>query len=173
MKNTKRIALSGIMAAASIAVIYITTVTELFSITGCYIAALILLFIRIEYGTGTAASVYGVVTVLSWLILPDKSIAAVYTFIAGLYPLVKPYFDRISSKILRRGCKIASFNIVIVALYFAARALLAPEADAPWVLISTLVLSNAVFIMSDILADRLTLLYNVKYRPRLRRRGIL
>ena len=173
MKNTKRIALSGVLAALSVAVVYVTTVTDILSLTGCLIAALVLLFIKTEYGTGTAASVYGVVSVLLWLLLPDKSIAAVYTFIAGLYPLIKSYFDRISRALLRWGCKLMAFNAVAIVLYIVMMALFAPEVEDAWLPYAMLVLSNAVFILSDILADRLTLLYNVKYRPMLRRRGIL
>ena len=173
MKNTKRIALSGILAALSVAIVYVTTVTDIFSLSGCLIAALVLLFIKIEYGAGTAASVYGVVSVLLWLLLPDKSIAAVYTFIAGLYPLLKSYFDRRDRTVVRWGCKLLSFNAVLIALYFAMTVLFAPEVEAAWLPYAMLVLSNAVFVLSDILADRLTLLYNVKYRPMLRRRGIL
>ena len=173
MKNTKRIALSGILAALSITLIYITAVTELFSYSGCLVAALVILFVKTEYGLGTAVSVYGVVTVLSWLLLPDKSIAAIYTFIAGLYPLVKSYFDLLKNTILRLVCKLLAYNAVLAALYFAAIALLAPEAEAPWMIAAMLVMANAVFILADILADRLILLYNVKYRAILRRRGIL
>ena len=173
MKNTKRIALSGILAALSVAIVYIATVTDLFSLSGCLAAAVAVLFIKVEYGTGTALSVYAVVSVLLWLLLPDKSIAAIYTFAAGLYPIVKPYFERIKHAPLRWGCKLASYNAVLAALYFAAMALLAPEADAPWMLAVTLVLANAVFILSDKLIDRLTLIYNIKFRAILRRRGIL
>lgn len=173
MKNTRRIAFSGIISAASVAIIYISTVTELFSFTGCMIAAFAILFMRTEYGVGAAASVYGAVTVLLWLILPDKEIAAIYTFIAGLYPLVKCRFDRLRSVVLRFACKLAAYNCVLAALYFAARAILMVEAEAPWLTVSVLVLANLVFILCDILADRLIILYNVKYRPILLRRGIL
>lgn len=173
MKNTKRIALSGILAALSFAIVYIATVTDLFSLSGCLVAAVAVLFVKIEYGTGTAVSVYAVVSVLLWLLLPDKSIAAIYSFVAGLYPLVKPYFDRLRPAPLRWSCKLASYNLVLAALYFAAMALLAPEADAPWMLVIVLVLANAVFILSDRLIDRLTLIYNIKLRAILHRRGIL
>lgn len=173
MKNTKRIALSGILAAMSVAVIYVGTVSELFSYSGCLLSAFIILFLKIEFGTASAASVYGVVSVLSWLLLPDKSVAAIYTFVAGLYPLFKSYFDRITNSFVRWACKLAAYNTVVAALYFAALAFFSPEIDAPWLIASVLLLANAVFVFSDLLADRLTLLYNVKFRPMLRRRGIL
>ncbi len=173
MKNTKRIAVSGILAAMSVAVIYIGTVSELFSYSGCLLSSFIILFLKIEYGTATAASVYGVVSVLLWLLLPDKSVAAIYTLIAGLYPLFKSFFDRIGKAPLRWLCKLAAYNAAVVLLYFAARALFAPEAESPLLTAAVILLANIVFVFADILADRLTLLYSVKYRPKLRRRGIL
>lgn len=173
MKNTKRIALSGILSALSVAIIYVSAITEIFSYTGCGIAALVILFLKVEYGMGTASSVYGVVAVILWLIVPDKSVAAVYTFIAGLYPLVKSYFDRITPAVLRVVCKLVAYNAVLAAMYFLGRALFAPEAEAPWLVIATLVMANAVLLLADKLADKLILLYNLKYRQILKRRGIL
>lgn len=173
MKNTKRIALSGILAAMSVALIYVAAISELFSFSGCLLSAYIILFLKIEFGMASAATVYGVVSVLLWILLPDKSVAAIYTFIAGLYPLVKSYFDLIRNSVLRWGCKLAAYNIVVAALYFLALAVFSPEADAPWMLAVVLLLANAVFILADIVADRLTLIYNIKYRPMLHRRGIL
>ncbi len=173
MKNTKRITISGVIAALSTAIIYISTVSELFSFTGCYVAALLVLFIRIEFGIGTSISVYAIVSILSWLLLPDKSIAAVYTLIAGMYPIIKQYFDRILSTPLRILCKLLYFNADAVMIFFLSKLFFAPDTEADWILPVTLVLSNAVFLLADKLADRITLIYNVKYRPILLRRGIL
>lgn len=171
--NTRRIAVSGIMAALSVAIVYIAAVTELFSYSGCLVATIIVLFLRVEYGMRTAAVVYASVSALLWMILPDKSIAAVYTFVTGIYPLVKIYFDKIKNKILRVAVKLLSFNADIGVLYAVAMALFAPEAESVLITVAMFVLANFTFIIVDFLFDRLTALYVVKYRQVLRRHGII
>ena len=173
MKNTKRIAACGILSALSITLIYITTVTDIFSLCGCYAAALCVLFVKIEYGTSSALTVYAVTAVLSWLILPDKFIAAVYTFVVGIYPVVKVYFDSIKPRMLAYACKLAALDVILAALYVTARAIFAVEADTTWMIILTAALADVSFILADILTDRLTLIYTIKYRAILHRRGIL
>ena len=173
MKNTKRIAACGILSALSITLIYITTVTDIFSLCGCYVAALCVLFVKTEYGITSALTVYAVTAVLSWLLLPDKLIAAIYTFVVGIYPVVKTYFDRIRPRMLAYICKLAALDVILAALYLIARTVFVIEADTTWMLILTAILADVSFILADILTDRLILVYTLKYRAILRRRGIL
>lgn len=87
MKNTKRIAFSGVAAALSVVIMYIAGITDILSLSGVLVAAFMILFIYIEYGTKTALSVYAAVSIISVLILPDKFSAVVYVLFAGYYPL--------------------------------------------------------------------------------------
>lgn len=173
MKNTKRIATCGIMCALSIAVIYLATITDLLSLCGCYAAALIIVFIRIEYGSPSALTVYAVTAVVCWLILPDKLVAVVYTFAAGIYPIVKPYADKIKPKWLALMCKLAALDIELIAVYAAARFLFRFEAEGFWLTLATIGLADLSFILMDVLIDRLTIIYLVRYRDKLHRSGIL
>ncbi len=172
-KKTRRTALCGILSALSVAIIYIAVISDLFSYTGLCFAAIIILFVRVEYGMGAAASVYGVVSVLSFLILPDKGAAAIYAALAGLYPLVKPYFDLLRPTALRWAAKLAAANAAAAALYVLGRALFMPDAETPLLVAVTFALFTAVFTVCDMLFDKLTLIYNVKYRAILHRRGII
>ncbi len=172
-RKTRRTALCGILSAVSVAIIYIAVITDLFSYTGLCVAAVIVLFVKVEYGMGAAVSVYGVVSVLSLLILPDKSAAVLYAAIAGLYPLFKSYFDMIRPAALRWLSKLAAANGIAAAIYFVGRALFFPDAESPLLVAATFVLFSAVFVICDLLFDKLTLIYTLKYRSVLKRRGIL
>ena len=161
------------MSALSVAVVYTAAVTELLSYSGCLAASLIVLFMRVEYGMRTAAIVYAAVSALLWMILPDKSVAAIYTFVTGIYPLVKVYFDKIEKKIPRLTFKLLAFNADIGIMYAIVRAIFMPEVESVFITSMTFVLANFTFIVADALFDRLTALYVVKFRQQLKRRGIL
>ncbi len=172
MKNTKRIAVSGIVAALSVVLMYLAAVTDLLSLSGMIIAAFMILFVYIEYGTGTALSVYGAVSVLSLLVLPDKLTAFIYALYAGYYPILKAKFET-KPKLISWVLKLGSFNLVLIGLIVASRFITSIENEVIWIEAAVFVLANLVFVLADKLAGRLTLLYLIKIRPMLKKRGLL
>lgn len=172
MKNTKRIAFSGVAAALSVVIMYIAGITDILSLSGVLVAAFMILFIYIEYGTKTALSVYAAVSIISFLILPDKFSAAVYVLFAGYYPIIKTKLEK-KPKFIAWTLKLVCFNAVLIAMMVASRYIASVEAELPVIEAAVFVLANLVFVMSDILAGRLIVLYIIKYRPRLYKRGLL
>lgn len=172
MKNTKRIATSGIAAALMCAIMYIAAVTEVLSVTGVVFAAFVVIFIYIEYGTKTALTVYAAAAVVSLLILPDKYSALLFAVFAGYYPVLKAKLE--GFKMPLAWClKMAIFNVVVLCLYLIGKYVLVLEMEAPAVEITVLLLGNAVFVLADLLASKLIILYLVKYRPMLKKRGLI
>ncbi len=172
MKNTKRIAFSGVAAALSVVIMYIAGITDILSLSGVLVAAFMILFIYIEYGTKTALSVYAAVSIISVLILPDKFSAVVYVLFAGYYPIIMTKLER-KPKLIAWTLKLVCFNAVLIAMTVASRYIAYVEAELPIIEAAVFVLANLVFVMSDILAGRLIVLYIIKYRPRLYKRGLL
>lgn len=172
MKNNRRIALSGIMAALAVVIMYFAAVTELLSLSGVIFAAFAIVFIYIEYGTGTALTVYAAVSVISLLILPDKFSALLYAAYAGYYPVLKAKLEEFSPRI-SWILKLVSFNIVLAATILLSRYITAMGTETPVIEAVVFVLGNVVFILADILATRLIVIYLVKIRPQLQRRGLL
>ncbi len=172
MKNTKRIAISGIMAATSVVIMYFATVTDLLSLSGVVFAAFAVMFIYIEYGGGAAVTVYGVVSVISFLILPDKVTALLYAAYVGYYPMLKAKLERLP-KAWAWALKLVSVNVVMTAALILSRYVAAMEAETPVIEAVVFILGNVVFVLADVLATRLITVYFIKYRPRLRKRGII
>ncbi len=154
------------------AIMYIAAVTEVLSVTGVVFAAFIVIFIYIEYGTKTALTVYAAAAVVSLLILPDKYSALLFTAFAGYYPVLKAKLEGMK-KPLARLLKTVIFNAVVICLYFVGKYVLLLEADVPAVEITLLLLGNAVFVLADLLASKIIIIYLVKYRPMLKKRGLI
>lgn len=76
-------------------------------------------------------------------------------------------------KLIAWTLKLVCFNAVLIAMTVASRYIAYVEAELPIIEAAVFVLANLVFVMSDILAGRLIVLYIIKYRPRLYKRGLL
>ena len=173
MKNTKRIALAGILSALSVVIMYIAAATEMLSLCGMIAAVFAVTFIYIEYGTKTALSVYGVVSVLTVLILPDKFTAVFFAVYAGYYPILKAKFEGMKSRLREWIFKIGSFNFVLILLFVLSKYVLVMETDTPVIELTVFALANLTFVLADTLATRLITLYLRKYRPQIKKRGLL
>lgn len=160
------------MAALSVVIMYFATVTDLLSLSGVVFAAFAVMFIYIEYGGGAAVTVYGVVAVISLLILPDKFSALLYAAYVGYYPMLKAKLERLP-KLWAWVLKLVSINAVMTAALILSRYVAAIEAETPLIEAVVFVLGNVVFVLADVLATRLITIYLVKFRPRLYKRGIL
>ena len=173
MKNTKRIALCGIFAALSLVVMYVAAVTEMLSLCGMIVAVFAVMFLYIEFGAKTALSVYGVISVLTVLILPDKFTAVFFAVYAGYYPIIKAKFESMKNRTVSWLCKLVSFNFVLVLLIILSKYVASMETETMAIEAAVLVLANVTFVMADILATRMITLYLRKYRPQIKKRGLL
>ena len=173
-KQSRRIALSGIVAALSVLLMLGGGLIPIATYAAPMMAALLLLPIVFEFGKKTAFTCYAAVALVSLMLTPDKEAAVFYTFI-GYYPIVKWDLDRIRPKPLRLLVKFLVFNLSLGLMYallcfvLHLDALTAEfSAMGRWMLL----IFWAGLILSLFLYDRLllplSLLYWNRVRPRLR-----
>ncbi|HPU17055.1 MAG TPA: hypothetical protein PLZ27_00090 [Bacillota bacterium] len=172
MKKTKAVATCGIICALSCVAMYIGSATQVFDLSACIFAALLIIPIYIEYGTGYAMLIFAVTSVTSLLILPYKFPAALYLCFAGYYPVLKAFFER-RGLVLSWILKLLTFNATLTALIVATRYIAVLEYESITLDIVVYALANVVFVITDLLATRLITLYMIKYRPALKRRGLI
>ena len=117
-----RTALGGVLAAGSLAVLWLACITP----------------------TGRLG-------VLGLLILPDKGVALMYLCFMGLYPVVKSRLEQCASRPLEWVGKLACFNGALTLLWVVFRGLFLPAlpewlAGAVWLLYGA---GNLVFLLYD------------------------
>lgn len=170
MKKTKKISVCAMLAAVSVVILYLGSVFEIMDLTISCAASLTVLFCTVELGNRYAAAVYAATSILSLIIVPNKWIVIYFIMFFGIMPITKKLFEK-TGKIFSWVLKIAAFNAEIFAFYFIAQKLdffAENESGLPY-LIVLLVLANFVFIMSDILYTLLFVIYDKKYRARIRK----
>ena len=134
------------------------------------LASFTLVIEREECKRGHAWCCFAASAVLGLLLCADKEAALVFTFL-GYYPLLKPRFDAIRSKILRWGAKLALYAVTMGAMYalilfvFQLDAAVQEfRATAPWLLWATIALGLLLFFVYDLALSRLTAVYLARRR---------
>lgn len=170
MKTTKKITICAMLASLGVVMLYVGAFLEILDLSVACIASFIVMFCVIELGYAAAFSVYAIISILSFMILPTKWVAIYFALFFGLMPITKTIYEK-TGKIVAWVLKLVTFNAEMVLFYFIASALDFFEENEflAFFLVLALVMLNMVFILTDIAYTRLTRLYEYKYRNRIKK----
>ena len=167
-ERTKKIAISAMLSALGVVVLYLGSVIEVIDIAMAVIASLFAIFAVIEYGSASAWSIYAITGVLSAVLLPNKFPAIMYILFFGFYPIVKEKIEKLSKKTLQWVLKEVLFNVCLILLMIIGNYFLMVDVKA-WVAVEVVffALANATFVIYDIALTRLISFYVFKLRGKL------
>ncbi len=167
MRQSKVIASCGMTAALSIVVMLVGGVLGLGMYISPMIAGFLLLPIGKKYGVKYQWMMWSTVSLLCFMLVPNVEENLMYFSLFGLYPILYPYLERMTSK-LKWLCKLLYFNVIVVAVEALVMLVLVPEAMGPVMAVILLLMGNAIFIMYDFLLPRSELLFR-KYFGKFKR----
>ena len=164
--STKRLTACAMLSALSVVLLYLGSMIQVIDISMSVIASLMCVFAVIEYGKSAPWLVFGVTSVLSLLLLPQKAPALMYVIFFGYYPILKERFERLGTTV----CwilKEAVFNVALVFMIIVMKWLLFENLDFPFMLyVVGVALLEVVFVIYDFALTRLISLYVYKIRRR-------
>ena len=171
MSQTKKLTLSAMMVALSTAIMLLGAVVEVFDLSVCAIASLLVVFIYLEVGSYYPWLVWICTTLATALIYPGSAIWVEYALIFGLYPLIKAYIERMPrwSWLI---VKLIYINVVIWGIFCVCEFLLGIpffEEGGQILAIITYVLSNVAFVAYDFFIMVMVRFYFDKLRPRFKK----
>ena len=108
--NSSFVAVGGVCAALSMVFLLLASAFPFCRLAFVFAASVIAGVILCSHGNKLAAVQYTVVTILSLLFLPNKSIAVLYAVVVGNYPMVKRYLERIPRGWIKVAVKLVVFN---------------------------------------------------------------
>lgn len=139
------------------------------------IGGVLMLPVVMECGLKMAWLMYGTVSILALILVPEKEMALVFVLILGHYPLVKVHLERISSRAVRMLAKLAVFNGSVAVMYGLVLTLFPiPELSAEFaamgavMILVLLVTANVAFVVYDMALVNLARWYSYCIRPKLR-----
>lgn len=160
-KSTKSLALSGVLAAVSVALVYFSALIPAGRISLLALAGLVPALAVIHGDLHYGIMVYVAAAVLSALLVPVKGCVAAYVLLFGHYAVLKSLFERAPTRLIEWLMKLAMFNFLLTALVFGMRALFLQTVNLDsFVIWIVYVVGNAVFVIYDIAYSMLIMTYN-------------
>ena len=180
MRKTKKITLSAILAALGVAFMYLGALIQVLDLSVVALASVLVVFARIEMGTPYDWAVYLVTSTLSLIFFGNLNplIPALYFLFAGMYPILKAYFERLLRRSLAYLVKGVYFAVIdgvmlLGAVFFSEAFFGAPlftgsiAAYANVLLAALYVLLLFTCFVYDLLLSQLVVIYMVRIRPRI------
>ena len=177
-KKTKSLAISGLLSALGVVILYIGSLLQVMSLATIFVASFLVVIAVLELKSPWHFLIWIVTSLIALLIMPNKFDAFEYAVFGGLYPILKYYYEKLSRNIAN-VLKIASFNAIFVVVAWAFiwlvglnEGIVLPFIGAvnPFAYMAVLaVLGNIVFVIYDVLLTRFIIIYENNYRKRLKR----
>ena len=166
MKKTKKIARAAILSALGVIVLLLGSIFTMLDLTMVAIASLLVVMAVIELGGWYPYLVWLVTGTLSALLLPSKFAAILYIIFGGIYPILKSMFEKLHF-VVSWILKLSYFNTMLTLLIFLCNYVFKlPDTDFGYSWLVYL-LCNGVFVLYDIAASEMIMLYLVKIRKML------
>ena len=177
--RTKRVAVSGMMVALGVIILYVGSLIEVLDISMAAIASLICIIAVIEYGRVYALMIYAATALAAMLLLPEKFTPSLYALLIGYYPIIKELIERIGRKsgkralfaVVRWAVKLAFFAAALLAVTLVAIYVLILPEYAEWLEVVVFLLAGATFVLYDIALTRMISTYIFRIRRRFRLPG--
>ena len=171
-KKAFSIAFCGLISALCVSLMLLVRVITYIDYSVTLICGLLIAVIVVECGAKWALASCAVVSALG-LLLGGTESALLFACFFGYYSIVKPYLERLP-RVLEWVAKLGLFNAVIVALYALIDTLVAPITDIPFLspiatVIVLLVMANLVFVIYDLIFNRIISLYFATLHHRIKR----
>ena len=154
------VAFPAILGAFSLVLVYIASVSPagnwgIVAVAGLFPAAVV---ISVNMRSGVLC--WAGVSILSFILIPGKFCALMYTVLFGLYPIVKAFLERLRKKPVEIILKLIFFNISFTMIYLIMKTAVLGSLPAILSVVWLLYLvGNVVFLIYDFGVTKLISLY--------------
>ena len=158
------------LSALGVVLLYLGAFVDVLDMSMAVFASFVCVIAAVEYGASAPWMIYGAVSVLSLVLLPNKTPALFFALFFGFYPILKEKIEKLNALvawILKEILfNLSLFAIVAVLTFvFGVQDILLSER---MMLIITIALCELVFVLYDILLKKIVVFYKLKIRKRLR-----
>lgn len=153
MKQSKMIAVCGMMAALSVVVMILGAALGLGLYVSPMLAGVCLLPVGTIYGKKYHTILWLAVSLLNFMLVPNIEENLMYLCLFGCYPIIRPCFQKLP-KVLRFVTKLLFFTIVFAALELLVMMVLIPETMGIGMMIALIVLGDITFMLYDFVLPR-------------------
>ena len=117
-EKTYRTAFGGIISALALTFLFLGSVFPFADIAGPAFASLCVLLTGLEFSGRFSLGVYASVSVLAFILVPDKESVLLFIFFFGWFPILKKAADSHMRRLPGLLVKLTAFNLSIVLMYW-------------------------------------------------------
>ncbi len=117
-ERTRRVAVGGVVSALIVTVMFLSGVIPFASFAIPFLCGVIIIPIVLEYGYGTALTVYLSTAILSIIVAPDRIAALSFAIFFGYYPIIKVLAEKRVHKRVATALKAVLFAVISAIAYF-------------------------------------------------------
>ncbi len=179
MKKSEQVALCGVVAALCTLLMFMTGMFPFSTYALPALAGLLMVTVAVETGPTWAYTLYVAVSLLSFIMTPDKEAMLMFVAFFGHYPITKLLIERLRSKPVRAVLKVLCFNLCVVLGYLVIIYLLRmPDVltefgdFGKYSVYILLGLGNLLFVVYDVALTNVMRVYMCWFRPRFLRKGV-
>ena len=168
MRQTKKITLSAILVAMSVAMMALGAVFDVIDLSVCALASLIVVFVYLEIGSPYTWLVWICTSLITALIFPGSVLWVEYLLVFGVYPILKAYFERLP-RVFWWPAKLVFFNLVVWALFLVVEFIFGlPFFEGDTFIWKAVLygLMNVTFIVYDMFITVMVRVYYERFRKR-------
>ena len=172
-KQTRRLAVSGMMVALATAILLLGGVIPAATFTGPALAGIVLIPVLAEGGRRMALGAWLAISALSLMLCADKEAALLFAFL-GWYPAVKwsleaklPGWRGLAVKLLLWNACAGAMAALIFYVLRMDQVIAEYREMSRAMLIAFILLANVTLILYDRLLNAMAVLYLKKLRPKL------
>lgn len=174
MKKSTKIAVCGMCTALSVVLMFVGGLLYVFTYVVPMLMGIVMAMINKTFGRSSALTIYFATTVLSLLLVSEKECVLMYALFFGYYPVIRPYLDKIKSKVGRVIVKFVIFNVAvalveILSVYVFGIPFFDGEIASYWLVIVFAVAMNIIFLMYEYVLKNFLKIYEAKIEPKVKK----
>ena len=162
--NPRKISLAAMLAAFTLLFLYIASIIPSGKFAMYFLSSVFISALLVEYETGLAFLMFVAVSLLSLLILPDRTRVLYYILFFGHYGIGKHYIEKIKDKVVAFVVKLLYFNAAMGLMYILATKLFLADSVSTLPIWALLVIAQVVFVIYDYLYSLVTEFYYQRLR---------
>ncbi len=175
MRESSKIAIGGLTTAASLVLMFMTGIIPFSTFMMPAVAGALLTVLVIEIGFNTALIAYGAVSLLSFIIAPDKEAAMIFAVFFGYYPIIKEKLEKIKKPLWEYIVKFGIFNFSVVTAYYISVQIIGVEQVLEdmgvnvFTIGTLIILGNITFLLYDRALSNIITIYIYRIRKKLKK----
>lgn len=155
----RKIAYTGILLALNIIILLLVNIIPMNTLFLMGIASLLISIVILEYGVKLGFVFYIASSILSFILLANKTQWILYVFTFGVYGLVKYFIERDRSFYIEIGLKLCFANMVMLAVCFILKSIVVIPIN-----IYTILVFQPIFLVYDYIYTLFIEYYEEKLR---------